>query len=259
MPSNTLLGSAVAHPRLWMTLAWHDVVQSYRRTVFGPFWITVNMVIFTVAMTFVYAAIFGVQPREYSSFVVCGMIIWWWIVGILNESSAAFLGYSQFIRGMPCDKSVFIWATAFKQVIIFAHNAVVYVVLILIGFVKPSIYMLLAIPALVMLFLISVPLIGMLSILHVRYRDLQRLIGSGIIILMMVTPVFWKSEMLTGWRSAIVLANPLYYFIEFVRKPLLGEPVSLNIVAAVAATTVVAWIAGVLFFRRYSRFVVFWL
>lgn len=259
MQSNSLFGSALAHPQLWITLAWNEVVQSYRRTVLGPFWITVNMAIFALAMTLVYSAIFGVQPREYSSYVVCSMVVWWWIIGILTESGSTFLSYGQFIRGMPCEKATFVWAAAFKQVIIFGHNAIVYVALIAIGFIKPTFNTLLLVPAMAFLFVLSIPLIGILSILYVRYRDLHRLVGGAIVILMMVTPVFWKPEMLTGWRTNLVALNPLYYVIEFMRKPLLGQPIPLNMLLSVVAITAVAWFLGSRFFRRYSPYVVFWL
>lgn len=56
---DTLL-APLAQPSIWISLAWTDVVQSYRRTVLGPLWITASMVIFSLAMTLVYGALFGV-------------------------------------------------------------------------------------------------------------------------------------------------------------------------------------------------------
>lgn len=251
--------SAVKTPRLWITLSWHEVVQSYRRTVFGPFWITLNMVIFALAMTLVYAALFGVRARDYGGYIVCSMMVWWWIMAIINESATALMNNGQLIRSLPCDKSIFIWSNAFKQVIIFCHSTLVYFALILVGLVKPTMYTFLAIPALALLFILSIPVIGILSILYVRYRDLQRLIGSVSIILMMVTPVFWKPDMMKGWRTAIFEYNPLYYLLEIVRAPLLGQPIQATVLLVVFGIALASWIIGLIFFQRYHRYVVYWL
>lgn len=250
---------ALDTPRLWITLAWHDVVQSYRRTVFGPFWITLNMVIFALAMTLVYAALFGIPAEDYSGYIVCSMMVWWWIMAVLNESANALMNHTGLIRSLPCDKSVFVWSSAFKQVIVFCHSALVYLALVVLGLIEPSVYTLLALPALALIFVLSIPLIAMLSILYVRYRDLQRLIGSASIILMMITPVFWKPDMMKGWRTIIYEYNPLYYLLELVRAPLLGQPIQLHVLLVVVAMALISWLVGLAFFQRYQRYLVFWL
>ncbi|HZP76269.1 MAG TPA: ABC transporter permease [Pseudolabrys sp.] len=254
-----LVRSAIANPWLWVTLSWHDIVQSYRRTTLGPLWITMNMLIFAAAMTIVYSAIFGVSPTEYGVFVVTSMTIWWWILGILNEGGTTFIIYGQFIRSMPCDKAVFVWAAAFKQMIILAHHAVIYLLLMVFGMLKPSLYMLLAVPAVFVVFLMTVPMIGLLAILCARYRDLPRLISSATVILMMITPVFWQPSMLSGWRTLLYEFNPLYYLIEVLRRPMLGEPISGLTVSVIVCMFGAIWALGSVFFGRYQRYIVFWL
>ena len=39
----------------------------------------------------------------------------------------------------------------------------------------------------------------------------------------------------------------------------MGEPVSLLVVSIVCAATIIMWVLGSMFFRRYSRYVVYWL
>lgn len=35
---------------LWTSLGWLDVKQRYRRAVLGPYWITISMCVFVVAL-----------------------------------------------------------------------------------------------------------------------------------------------------------------------------------------------------------------
>jgi ABC-type polysaccharide/polyol phosphate export permease len=249
----------MANPRFWTHLAWMEIVQSYRRTLLGPLWITINLIIFTTATTLIYGALFSAPTRQYAAFVVCGMIIWFWIAALLTEVGQTFSTYGHFLKGTMIDKSLLIWTTAFKQVIILAHHMLVYIGLIFLGIITPTIYTLFAIPAFLVFFIISIPIIALASILFARYRDLPRLVSSTIVVLMMVTPIFWQPGMLKGKRAFLVDINPIYYLIEFVRRPLLGlapDPLS---VVVVLGMTLALWTAGAFLYKRYERYVIFWI
>ena len=258
LPLKPLLLAPLIHWRAWVGLGWSDVVQSYRRTMLGPFWITMNLVIFTTAMTLVYGALFGVAARDYAGYVVCGMMAWLWTSSLLSEVGNTFIAYASYIKSMPVDKSIFVWATVFKLLVTFAHNMMIFPILVLFGIVHLSVYTLLAIPALAVLFLLSIPVTAVSAILFARYRDLPRLIGSSTIIVMMMTPIFWKPEMMKGWRTAFVYLNPIHYVIEFVRRPLLGEPIGSLELAVVLGMTVLLWVLAAFVYRRYQSYVVFW-
>jgi ABC-type polysaccharide/polyol phosphate export permease len=85
------------------------------------------------------------------------------------------------------------------------------------------------------------------------------LIASGTVVIMMVTPIFWQSTMITGWRSVIVHLNPIYYLVELVRAPLLGRPLEMVTILVVLAMTATAWTIGSFFYRRYEKYVIFWI
>lgn len=258
-PLRSLLAAPLSQWRAWVGLGWTDIVQSYRRTLLGPFWITMNLVIFTTAMTLVYGALFGVAARDYAGYVVCGMMAWLWTSSLISEVGNTYITYSSYIRSMPIDKSIFVWASTFKLLITFAHNMILFPILVLFGIVHLSYYTLLAIPAIVILFLLSVPVTAISAVLFARYRDLPRLIGTSTIIVMMTTPIFWKPDMVSGWRSAFVYLNPIHYVIEFVRRPLLGEPLSSLEVAVVLGMTIFLWLIASYVHKKYQAYVVFWI
>jgi lipopolysaccharide transport system permease protein len=261
LPSSilALCEAPLRNPRLWTSLAWMDIVQNYRRTMLGPAWITVNLIIFTIAMTLVYGALFSVPTREYAAFLVCGMIGWFWVAAMLQEVGNTFLSYSHFIKSTSINKAFFIWVAVFKQTIILAHHMVVYAALVIFGVIPFTVYSFAFIPVIVVLFLISIPLTAIVSILFARYRDLSRLVSSLIIVLMMITPIFWQPGMLTGWRLKFVHLNPFYYIIEFIRTPLLGKPLDPTVVAVVLGMGIFFWVVGAEVYRRYQKYVVFWL
>lgn len=224
----------------------------------GPLWITVSMVIVSVSMTLVYGALFGVPTREYAVFVVCGMIAWIWLSGILTEGGNTFFVYASYIRAMPIDKAQFVWTVAFRQMIVLGHNLVVYLGLVALGLVDLNRYTLLFIPSVALLFVMSIPLVLVLSILFVRYRDFQKLVTSSLIVIIMLTPIFWQPHLISGWRRAFVHYNPFFYAIELIRAPLSGYPVSLTVYLVCLGMTALLWLWGWQFYRRYERFVIYW-
>jgi ABC-type polysaccharide/polyol phosphate export permease len=244
---------------LWTGIAWIETVQSYRRTLLGPLWITINLAIFTVAMTLIYGALFSMPTREYAAFVACGMIAWSWNNALLSDLGNTFINYSAFVRNSPINKAIFIWTAVYKQVINLCHHMIVYFVLVAVGVVKLSVYTLLFFPAVVVMFLISIPITAFMAIIFTRYRDLQRLVASTMIVFFMITPIFWQTHMISGWRTALYLFNPFYYLVEFLRMPLMGLPPDPLIVGVVLGLLVFFWIAGAAFYKRYERYVVFWL
>lgn len=256
--TDPLIKGPLEKPQLWMTMAWLDVVQSYRRSFLGPMWITLNMAIFSVAMTLVYGAIFGIPTKEYSAYIITGMIGWTWVAALLVEVGNTFIAYGGYIKGTTIDKAQMIWAMAFKQVIVLAHNMVIFVLAAAIGVVHLDFYTLLFFPSVALFFLISVPLTGCLSILFARYRDLPRLVTSVMVVIMLLTPVFWQPPMITGWRRIIINFNPVYYAVEFLRRPLLGLPPDPTVSGVFLVLAALAWILGRLFYRRYMRYVAFW-
>ena len=61
---------------LWFTIGWMDVRQRYRRSLIGPFWITLSLGIFVGGLGVVYGALFRVELQTYLPYLATGMITW---------------------------------------------------------------------------------------------------------------------------------------------------------------------------------------
>ena len=57
---------------LWTTIGLHDIRQRYRRSVIGPFWITLSTGIMIGALGFLYSHIFKIDMKEYLPFLAAG-------------------------------------------------------------------------------------------------------------------------------------------------------------------------------------------
>ena len=48
----------------WGTLGWNDIKQKYRRSVIGPFWLTITQAIMVGSIGVLYSFLFKVPVRE---------------------------------------------------------------------------------------------------------------------------------------------------------------------------------------------------
>src|SRR3990167_7170629 len=51
--------------RIWLMLAYQDIKLRYRRSVLGPFWITMSMAITVYSMGYLYGHLFHIPIQEY--------------------------------------------------------------------------------------------------------------------------------------------------------------------------------------------------
>src|SRR5262245_25069468 len=83
---------------LWGTLGWHDIRQRYRRSIIGPFWLTLSMGVMVASIGFVYAGLFGQSMRDYLPFVALGFIVWNLISVIMLDACIVFTVCEGIIR-----------------------------------------------------------------------------------------------------------------------------------------------------------------
>src|SRR5450755_576939 len=75
------LYDGISNWRLWSMLGWNDIHQRYRRSAFGPFWITISMAIFIVLLGFIYSKLFHQDIAVFLPYIAMGLITWGLISG----------------------------------------------------------------------------------------------------------------------------------------------------------------------------------
>jgi ABC-type polysaccharide/polyol phosphate export permease len=93
----------------------------------------------------------------------------------------------------------------------------------------------------------------------VRYRDVIQVITNWLAILFFLTPVMWKADFLPSQYRFIIDYNPFAQFLELLRAPLLGEPVSLHTWVSTLVIAVGGAMIALPLIGRYQRRVIFWM
>src|SRR5436309_2115402 len=116
---------------LWGILGWHDIRQRYRRSVIGPFWLTISTAVMVGAMGFLYARIFKQDVSTYLPYLAVGLVVWGTISTMVNESCTVFTAAEQIIKQIRVPLTTHVCRLAWRNAIIFAHNAIILAVVML--------------------------------------------------------------------------------------------------------------------------------
>ena len=242
---------------LWGTLGWHDIRQRYRRSVIGPFWLTISMGVMVFGLAYVYGGIFSQPLDKYLPYVAVGMIVFGLITSIANDASQVFILASRTILQTRAPLSLYVYQMLWRNLLIFAHNALIYLIILLFFPVNLGWVSLLALPGLFLLMVLSVFVSVILATLSARFRDVPPIVNSVTQIAFFLTPIFWTASALKG-REEFIHFNPFYYLLEVVRMPLLGEAPPLMVWLVVIGMTVISAIVAVVFFGRFRARVAYW-
>jgi ABC-type polysaccharide/polyol phosphate export permease len=245
---------------LWGRLGWLDVKRRYKRTTLGPFWNSATLAAYCIAVGAVGAGLFRQDFRNYLPYLVSGMIVWTFISTIVLDSCTLFVtGYS-LLRNVRFEYSILVYALLWRSIIFFIHNLIVYLGITLllqprlIGFMA-----LLAVPGLFLVVLNGAWAALLFGMFCLRFRDVQPLVQTLIQISMLVTPIFWAADNLTGLRRFVfVQINPIYHLIDIVRAPLLDTAPSVASYAAALVVTAVGWCFAFVIFRLFRKRIAYW-
>ena len=94
------------------------------------------MGIMVAALGFLYGTIFKQDMHDYLPYLAAGFVVWGLISSLMTEGTTVFIGAEGLIRQLPAPLSVHVYRLVWRQMILFAHNIVIYLVVAII-FPKP--------------------------------------------------------------------------------------------------------------------------
>lgn len=254
---NDLLTAVKAYD-LWSFLAWQDIRVRYRRSKIGPFWITLSMAIFCAALGVVYSQLFKTEIAELLPFLSIGFVVWSFVAGCIGEMPNLFVENAPYIKDMRINLLAILLRAVARNAIMFGHNLLIVFGIFLYFGIWPGWSGLLALPGF-LLVMLNLVVIGIpLSIIGARFRDLAQISQSILQVAFFVTPIFWLPRLLPE-DSWVIAANPVAYFIDLVRSPLLGHPPQLISWGVSALTLATASIIAVWMYRSKSGRIAFWI
>ena len=246
--------------RLALIFGWQDVAQRYRRSRVGAFWLTINMAVFIGALGLIFGTLFQSEMREFLPYLCAGVIMWGFISTTLSEGCGAFSGSDGIILQVRMPLFVHVIRVLWRNIVILAHNIVIFPVVALIMSHGINLNILWAFPGLALVILNVAWMVLVLGVVCARFRDMMQVMTNILQVLFYATPIMWMVKILPDHVSkAFIFWNPFYHFIELVRAPLLGgAPTLLNWIVPVCLL-IAGWAFAIAFYGKYRWRVAYWL
>lgn len=242
---------------VWPTLAWQEIRQRYRRSVLGPFWLTISIGVLIAGMGPLYSRLFGQATSSYFPHLAVSFVVWMLLASLITEGCTCFIVAEGLIKEGHMPLTVHVLRVVWKNVIIFAHHALIFLILFLF-YPPPLTWTLLLVPLAVVAIAVNALWVGLLlGMLCARFRDIPLIIQSIVQVMFFLTPVLWQPGYL-GRHAWAAQWNPLNHLLEIVRVPLLDGRAAAGSWAAVLAMTLVGFALVVPVFARFRARIAYW-
>jgi ABC-2 type transport system permease protein len=234
----------------WVSLARQDMASSYRRTLIGPFWISVQQMAFVFGIGVLYGQLFKVDAGDHIPLVAYGILVWGLYSRLITGAGDVFIGGASSVKSSNLPLSFYVFHSVAGEFLTFLHSAVVIAFVPIIYGRTPSISASWAVPLGLGLVLVNGVALGLwLGPMSARFRDIHVGLSSVLQLLLFVTPIFWDAKTLGNDHWAVVF-NPFAWAILSIRDPLLGSGIDLSLLVSFVIFTLVNFCIGVAVFAR---------
>ena len=159
-------------------------------------WITIATGVMSLALGLLYSMLFQISVRDFLPHVTVGFIVWGFISGCIKDGANVFIENEGLIKQLPSALSVHVYRLVWRQLLFFAHNMVIWLILVLIFRIDLGWNVLWAIPGMFLLVLNGVWVTMLFGIIATRFRDVAPLLEALVQLLFYVTPIVWTTTTL---------------------------------------------------------------
>lgn len=236
-----------------------DFKAKYKRSVLGVFWSFLNPLLNMAVQYVVFSNLFRFDIPYFPVYLLCGNVIFTYFSESCGMALTSIVGNASLITKVYVPKYIYPLTRILSSLINLLIAMIPLIAVALISGLLPAPAYILSLYAFVCLALFCLGLGMLLSAAMVFFRDIQFLWGVLTTIWMYLTPIFYPVSALPEAAQRIVMMNPLYYYVTFVRTCIIDgvspEPTMYAqcLLYAIAALVVGAWV----FKKNQDKFVLY--
>lgn len=228
-----------------------DLKVRYKSSIFGYLWSIANPLLFAMIYYFIFKMVMRVQIPNYTVFLITGLFPWQWFASSATNSLFSFISNAQIIKKTVFPRSVIPLSNVMMEGLHFLCTIPVSAVFLYIYGMSPSLSWLWGIPVLAVgqiIFTFGFALI--LSTLNLFFRDLERFVALGIMLMFYCTPILYNSDMIPKQFSWIIDYNPLASMIMAWRDLLMNGNLDYMHITYLYSSGIVILMLGVWVFNK---------
>ena len=254
------LTNGAKNHEFWMTFGMNDVKAKYKRSRLGQWWITLSVALFIFVIAGLFRGVFSVESDNYLAYVSVGYVLWLFMQDSINTGTVILAQAKPFLMQRKWPISTFVYRLVYREILIFLHHIVLLPPIFMwLGLWPGFVYMAYAFLGLAMVIFTGFWVVMIVSIIGLRYRDIQPIIQSFLRMAFFATPIIWLNRDLGAMGNWIVMLNPFSYFVQLVRDPLLDQVFPTQAWLVAIGITPIMISATIFVVSKFSERITFWL
>lgn len=232
-------------------LVSREIKRKYARSYLGVLWSVLNPLLSMAVMSMIFSTIFKRNIINFPIYYLTGSIFWSLFTGATNSAMTALVDNKSMLIKVKLPMRIFPLARSCTALANFGYSLVAYIVMLLIFRIKPNIYMPLLLLYAACLFIFSLGVGYILSVLYVLFGDIKHLYSVLLTIWMYLSAIFYPVESTSPAMQEVIVRNPVYNYIRCARKCVLeGAAPDAEEWARIFIWSVGVYLIGKLYFRK---------
>ncbi|MBQ9018132.1 ABC transporter permease [Candidatus Saccharibacteria bacterium] len=199
-----------------------DFKLRYQGSILGYLWALLRPLMMFAILYIVFAKLLkiGSDIPHYPVYLLCGTTMWSFFTECTSQGIQAIVNRGDLLRKISFPKYIVVVSATLTAVINMLINLVVVIIFALINGVTPTWSWLIAIPAILQLYLLSLGIAFLLGSINVKYRDITSIWEVFIQALFYAVPIIYPLSMVASTSqlaAKILLINPLSQAIQDIR------------------------------------------
>ncbi|NIG17876.1 MULTISPECIES: ABC transporter permease [Pantoea] len=223
----------------------------YKSSFLGYLWSIANPLLFAMIYYFIFKLVMRVQIPNYTVFLITGLFPWQWFASSANNSLFSFIANAQIIKKTVFPRSVIPLSNVLMEFLHFLCTIPVIIVFLYIYDMSPSISWLWGIPLIGFgQMMLTYGLALMLSTLNLFFRDLERFVSLGIMLMFYCTPILYSVDLIPEAYRWIIGTNPLSLMIVSWRDLFMHGTINYITLSHIYLSAIIMMVLGVWVFNK---------
>ncbi|MGR7645561.1 ABC transporter permease [Klebsiella aerogenes] len=228
-----------------------DLKVRYKSSIFGYLWSIANPLLFAMIYYFIFKMVMRVQIPNYTVFLITGLFPWQWFASSATNSLYSFISNAQIIKKTVFPRSVIPLSNVMMEGLHFLCTIPVIAAFLYIYGMSPSLNWVWGIPVLAIgQIVLTFGFALIFSTLNLFFRDLERFVALGIMLMFYCTPILYNSDMIPQQFTWIIDYNPLASMIMAWRDLLMNGNLDYMHITYLYSSGIVVLLVGVWVFNK---------
>ena len=245
------IDNLIQYKFLLSELVKKGIKLKYRRSYLGIVWSLLEPLLTMIVLTIVFGTLYGNTDKTFPVYILTGRLIYSYYSTATKSALKSIRANSAMIKKVYVPKYLYPLSTVIFNYIIFLISLIVLAAVSIALGIKPTIYLLQAPIALILVLILSYGCGMILATIGVFFRDMEYLWSVVLMIIMYTCAIFYYPEKLlkSGWFW-ILKYNPLYGIIKIFRDSVFGKPINMHYLMYTTAFSLLCLVIGLVCFKK---------